>query len=130
MKPGVMATQHFKRNLLLNLYREGKKYCWLVSSCRLREIKMPGICSIVPLFGDPLAFLPGTLSSPPFLLGELCCLGKRGFVLIPQLNYLRSFCKKVISVMDIINHLLILLFCKFQLQRSCLLKYMYICSCI
>ena len=25
VKPGVMATQHFKRNLLLNLYREGKK---------------------------------------------------------------------------------------------------------
>ncbi|RJF55180.1 hypothetical protein D4Z76_09375 [Campylobacter coli] len=25
MKPGVMATEHFARNLLLNLYREGKK---------------------------------------------------------------------------------------------------------
>ena len=24
-KPGVIATQHFKRNLLLNLYIEGKK---------------------------------------------------------------------------------------------------------
>ena len=24
LKLGVMATQHFKRNLLLNLYREGK----------------------------------------------------------------------------------------------------------
>ena len=28
-----MATQHFKRNLLLNLYREGKTYRWFVSSC-------------------------------------------------------------------------------------------------
>ena len=24
-----------------------------------------------------------TLSFPPFLLGELCCLGKRGIVLVP-----------------------------------------------
>ena len=48
-----MATQHFKRNLLLNLYREGKTYHWFVSSCRLREIKMSGTCSLFPPFGDP-----------------------------------------------------------------------------
>ena len=34
-----MATQHFKRNLLLNLYREGKKYHSFVSSCHLSEVK-------------------------------------------------------------------------------------------
>ena len=48
-----METQHFKRNLLLNLYREGKTYCWFVSSCCLREIKMSGTCSLFPPFGDP-----------------------------------------------------------------------------
>ena len=53
VRPGVMATQHFKRNLLLNLYREGKTYHWFVSSCRLREIKMSGTCSLFPPFGDP-----------------------------------------------------------------------------
>ena len=40
-----MATQHFKRNLLLNLYIE-KKNRWFVSSCLLREIKMSDTCSI------------------------------------------------------------------------------------
>ena len=35
-----MATQYFKRNLFLNLYREGgKKNVSLVSSCHLRERK-------------------------------------------------------------------------------------------
>ena len=48
-----MATQHFKRNHLLNLYREGKTHRWFVSSCRLREIKMSGTCSLFPPFGDP-----------------------------------------------------------------------------
>ena len=48
-----MATQHVKRNFLLNLYREGKTYRWFVSSCYLREIKMSGICSLFNPFGDP-----------------------------------------------------------------------------
>ena len=48
-----MATQHFKRNLPLNLYREGKKYHPFVSSCYLREIKMSGTRRLFPLFGDP-----------------------------------------------------------------------------
>ena len=34
-----MTTQNFKRDLLLNLYREGKNYPLFVSSCRLRERK-------------------------------------------------------------------------------------------
>ena len=57
MKPGViMATQNFKRNLLLNLYREGKKPLHLkfISSCRLREReKTSDACSLFPLPGDP-----------------------------------------------------------------------------
>ena len=33
-----MATQYLKRNLFLNLYREGEKiYHYFVSSCHLRE---------------------------------------------------------------------------------------------
>ena len=28
-------------------------YCWFVSSCHLREIKMSGTCSLFPPFGDP-----------------------------------------------------------------------------
>ena len=50
-----MATENFKRNLLLTLYREGGKNLTLV--CFLlpfnREIKMPDSCSLFPLFGDP-----------------------------------------------------------------------------
>ena len=52
MRPGVLATQHVKRNLL-NLYREGKTYRWFVFSCCLRERKMSGMCSLFPPFGDP-----------------------------------------------------------------------------
>ena len=48
-----MATQPVKRNLLLNLYREGKAYPWFVSSCCLREIKMSGTCSLFNPVGDP-----------------------------------------------------------------------------
>ena len=64
MEPGVMATQNFKRNLLLNFYSEGEKSntCFLLPL--KREIKkMSDICSLFPPFGD-LAFLPVTLSSP------------------------------------------------------------------
>ena len=57
MEPGViMATQNFKRNLLLILYREGKKFWQLtfVSSWRLREReKTSDGCSLFPPFGDP-----------------------------------------------------------------------------
>ena len=45
-----MATQRFKRNLLLNLYREGKKYHQFVSSCHLSEVKL---LSHVQLFATP-----------------------------------------------------------------------------
>ena len=50
-----VSWQHSRveRNLLLNLYREGKTYGWFVSSCLLREIKMSGTCSLFPPFGDP-----------------------------------------------------------------------------
>ena len=62
MKPGIIATQHFKRNLLLNLYREEKNYRWFVSSWGLREINMSGTCSLFPVW-RPLTFLPVTLSA-------------------------------------------------------------------
>ena len=48
-----MATHHFNRNLLLNLYRGGGKKKRFVSSCLLREIKVSGTCSLFPPFGDP-----------------------------------------------------------------------------
>ena len=47
-----MATQYFKRNLLLNLYIE-KNIPLVVSSCCLSERKMSDTCSLFPLFGDP-----------------------------------------------------------------------------
>ena len=71
-----MATQYFKRNLPLNLYREGKKYCQFVSSCRLREIKMSNTCRLFPPFGDP--WLPACYplifmdSSPQVLVYKDC----------------------------------------------------------
>ena len=57
MEPGVvMATQNFKRNLFLNLYREGEKFLTLVvgfsSHLRERE-KMFDTSSLFPQFGDP-----------------------------------------------------------------------------
>ena len=56
VEPGVvMATQNFKRNLFLNLYREGGKYN--TSSLFLlllkREIKKSDTCCLFPLLGDP-----------------------------------------------------------------------------
>ena len=79
MEPGVfMATQNFKRNLLI-LYREGKKNLTLVVCFLLplrREIKKKCLTLATSVW-RPLAFLPVTLSFPPFLLGELCCQGKR-----------------------------------------------------
>ena len=55
MVPGVTATQNFKRNLFLYLYREGEINITLV--CFLlplkREIKMYDTCSLFPPFGHP-----------------------------------------------------------------------------
>ena len=51
-----MATQNFKINLLLILYREGKKipYLQFVSSCHLRrDKKMSDACSLFFPFGNP-----------------------------------------------------------------------------
>ena len=65
-----MATQHFKRNLLLNLYREGrKKNLQFVSSCCSREIKMFYTYSLFPSFGypQPSCLLPSQNSSKPGL---------------------------------------------------------------
>ena len=65
VEPGVMATQNFKRNLLLNLCREGKKYDTFVSSCCLREReKNVRHLHPIPSVWRPLAFPPVTLSGP------------------------------------------------------------------
>ena len=55
-----MATQHFKWNLLLNLYREGKKISPVCFLLPLRELKMSGTCSPFPPLGDlwPSCLLP------------------------------------------------------------------------
>ena len=57
-----MATQHFKRNLLLNLYREGKK---ILPACFLLLLKRDkNVWHLQPISSvwKPLAFLPVTLS--------------------------------------------------------------------
>ena len=38
---------------LKRICTEKKTYCWFVSSCRLREIKMSGTCSLLSPPGDP-----------------------------------------------------------------------------
>ena len=56
-----MATQHFKRNLLLNFYREEKisLVCFLLSLKRDKNVwRLQPISSV----WRPLAFLPVTLS--------------------------------------------------------------------
>ena len=54
-----MATQYFKRNLLLNLYREEKKICFLLPLKRDKKcLTLEPISSI----WRPLAFLPVSLS--------------------------------------------------------------------
>ena len=48
-----MATQYFKRNLLLLLYIEKYIYSYFVSCCHLRGIKMSDTCRVFFPFGDP-----------------------------------------------------------------------------
>ena len=47
-----MATQNFKRNLLLILYREGKNIASLFPPAAW-EIKISDTCRLFPPFGDP-----------------------------------------------------------------------------
>ena len=64
-----MATQDFKRNLLLNLYREGKisLLCFLLPLKRENNVwHLQAISSI----WRPLAFLPVTLSKGNYKQGE------------------------------------------------------------
>jgi len=78
VEPGViMATQNFKRNLFLYLYREGEKITLVCFLLPLKR-KIKNVQHLQPISSvwRPLAFLPVTLSFPSFLLGELCCLGK------------------------------------------------------
>ena len=69
-----METQHFKRNLLLNFYREEKKYCWFVFSCCLRDKNVWHLQPISSVW-RPRAFLPVTLSPSPVIstTGCFCC---------------------------------------------------------
>ena len=63
MKPGVLATQHFKRNFLLNLYREEQ----ILLVCFLLLLKRgKNVWHLQPLYSiwRPLVFLPVTLSQP------------------------------------------------------------------
>ena len=63
MKPDViMATQNFKRNLLLNLYREGKKKSLLCFLLLLKRDKNIWHLQAISSIWRPLAFLPVTLS--------------------------------------------------------------------
>ena len=58
-----MATQNFKRNLFLNLYREGEKYLTLVVCFLLplkREVKKSLTLAAYVLSLGTLAFLPVT----------------------------------------------------------------------
>ena len=59
-----MAIQYFKRNLLLTLYREGKKISLVCFLLRLREIKNVWHLQPVSSVWRPRAFLPVTLSLP------------------------------------------------------------------
>ena len=67
VEPGViMATQDFKRNLFLNLYREGGKNLTLVVCFLLllkREIKIVWHLQPISSIWRPLAFLPVTCHS-------------------------------------------------------------------
>ena len=51
----IMATQNFKRNLFLNLYREGEKYntSLFPPATYGREKKKSDTCSLFPPFGEP-----------------------------------------------------------------------------
>ena len=67
MKPGViMATQYFKRNLLLNLYREEKKYhvCFLLTLAAAAAAKSLQSC---PILSDPRDGSPPGSSVPRIL---------------------------------------------------------------
>ena len=59
-----MATQHFKRNILLNLYREGKKISLVCFLLQLKRNKNVWHLQPISSIWRPLAFLPVTLSIP------------------------------------------------------------------
>ena len=70
-----MATQYFKRNLFLNLYRERKKiYISLVCFLLLLKRGIKNVCHFQPIFSvwRPLAFLLVTLSEPDSKYVRLC----------------------------------------------------------
>ena len=76
VEPGViMATQDFKRNLFLNLYREGEKNPTLVVCFFLllkREIKIVWHLQPISSIWRPLAFLPVTCHLVFLLLVSAC----------------------------------------------------------
>ena len=58
-----MATQNCKRNLLLNLYREGKKISLVCFFLPLKGDKNVSHLQAISSIWRPLAFLPVTLST-------------------------------------------------------------------
>ena len=66
MRSGViMATQYFKRNLLLNLYREGKKMSLVCFLMPLKRDKNVWHLQPISSVWRPPAFLPVTFSPAP-----------------------------------------------------------------
>ena len=57
-----MTTQYFKRNLLLNLYRKGKKISLVCFLLTLKRDKNAWHLQPISSIWRPLAFLPVTLS--------------------------------------------------------------------
>ena len=83
MKPGViMATQYFKRNLSLNLYREGKKILLVCFFLPLKRDKNVWHLQAIFSIWRPLAFLPVTLSFPLVVswINKLVRLDNRIFI--------------------------------------------------
>ena len=69
-----MATQHFKRNLLLNLYREGKKISLVCFLLPLKRDKNVWHLQATSSVWKPLAFQPVTLSQR--LMCAVCMCAK------------------------------------------------------
>ena len=67
-----MATQYFKRNLLLNLYREGKKKSLVCFHLMFEREKYVWHLQPVSSVWRPLAFLPVTLSIPHNHVLDFC----------------------------------------------------------
>ena len=80
----------------VNVWQKPLQYCKVIGfqlikiNEKEKMEKKPATCSFFrPATWGPLAFLPVTLSLPPFHLGVLCCLGK-GTLLLSFHNCLQA----------------------------------------